>query len=57
MNAVAFPLRLWRHSFEKIKKPKVMPVDALRAAMIEASASEDDATVSKSTRRALLQLI
>ena len=57
MNAVAFPLRLWRHSFEKIQKPKVVPVDALQAALIEAGASEEDASVSKATRRAILQLI
>lgn len=33
------------------------PHDALRAALIEAGASEEDASVSKATRRAILRLI
>jgi hypothetical protein len=57
LNTLAFPIGLWQMAFGKIKRPEIKPIDAFNAAMIEADAVEEDADVSKGTRKALLTLM
>jgi hypothetical protein len=41
----------------KIKRPEIKPIDAFTASLIEADVNENDAEVSKGTRKALLTLM
>jgi hypothetical protein len=56
LNAAAFPLGIWEHSFRHLTDRKASPTDAINAALISDDAYELS-DVSKGTRRALISVL
>jgi hypothetical protein len=56
LNAAAFPLGIWEHSFGHLPDRKVSPTDAINAALISDDAYELT-DVSQGTRRALISVL